>query len=1252
MITIRLQRLHLFLLASAVLLLIAGIAAQQEASSGCVSAMIQPYDPVRHEPHYTIGVLANRGDATALKEWNMTFGEYLTETAGRRFNPPIRFSMRPLSFGHIFEEHQQVDFIHVNPAAYSCIAAEYGAQPLVSQVSRRTAGDRTYNLDVFGGVIVALANNTGINVLEDLKDKIIATASISGLGSGQMQFRELQRAGLSYIQDPKQLVFTSNQGKIVKGLTSGQFDVGFIRTDQLERSNGDEDLETFLKRFKTINLQPPQTMENGEVFPFQTSTPLYPEWGLSARSHVDEAVSRAVQESLTALSEHALVGQALQDCIQDFGQDFCAGMPFPDEFVEDARCDTTPEIAQLSRTAMTAGKYAGWRTTLSYMDLRSMQEDTGFMRFEEKTHSYRCVRSVELYDAITCPDGYFRKTPKLVDEGCSASGLECPSDMQCVCKPCLRGYDVDVFPLLEEENDGETRMTRNTGGLVATTTTSAYQGCAKMSLCGETKQTKPLTFRAVDNLKRSDLQMDVLLHEGQESRQVPVVPTANFTYEFTLSARLVGVMTLEIFAGEEQIPESPLRILVNDRACAAEFGGEYEANSSGECVCKGNYVSMGGACVPYAVLLPAIFVPLCFLVAIVALWYVGKKQREADAIWRVDYADLKFTDTVLGQGTFGEVLLAEYRGTQVAVKHVLPPKVGSDDPRASLVGVHIPEGRVAAIEGHRESRDQYLEEDLETGSDTGSLTPLPEFAPKEPRKRSSDAFGLVSGYRVGTKSNLYLRDIRGRSCGKGSTERTSAGASRSRHSKLKRDFVQEMRLLSKLRHPCITTVMGAVMEPEPMLVLEYCEHGSLYGLLHNETVSLEGEVILPILRDLANGIRFLHTSSPAIIHGDLKSQNVLVTSGMRCKVADFGLSQKAKNAKARGTPYFMAPELLRGETPCTTESDIYSVGLVLWEVYARRDPYEGEDCHQVLTQVTDKRLNLRPPIPQGCPREVSSLMKSCWSGSPKSRPTAEALDERLKMFHVGNVQPGAMTMKNLIKKDQDKPKTISNEDFLYKCFPRHVADSLVRGEKVAPESHDCVTIFFSDIVGFTTISSTCSPLKVSDMLDRLYLALDALSEKHGLFKVETIGDAFMAVSNLLDGQSHDHVKRVAAFSLEAIEAASKISVDLDDPSKGFVEIRCGFHSGPVVSSVVGSLNPRYGLFGDSVNVASRMESSSIPGKVHCSEVSAQLLMRQAPEIVLMKRGEVDIKGKGRMQTYFVTGSNQNDSNMDFGGSSN
>ena len=124
-----------------------------------------------------------------------------------------------------------------------------------------------------------------------------------------------------------------------------------------------------------------------------------------------------------------------------------------------------------------------------------------------------------------------------------------------------------------------------------------------------------------------------------------------------------------------------------------------------------------------------------------------------------------------------------------------------------------------------------------------------------------------------------------------------------------------------------------------MLVMEYMDHGSLYDLLHNATVVIDGELVLPILRDVTQGVRFLHAAKPQVIHGDLKAQNILVDSNFRAKVTDFGFSQK-KRLGVMGTPFWMAPELLRGQVENNAASDVYAFGMILYEVYSREIPMQ------------------------------------------------------------------------------------------------------------------------------------------------------------------------------------------------------------------------------------------------------------------------------------------------------------------------
>lgn len=155
------------------------------------------------------------------------------------------------------------------------------------------------------------------------------------------------------------------------------------------------------------------------------------------------------------------------------------------------------------------------------------------------------------------------------------------------------------------------------------------------------------------------------------------------------------------------------------------------------------------------------------------------------------------------------------------------------------------------------------------------------------------------------------------------------------------------------------------------------------------------------------------------------------------------------------------------------------------------------------------------------------------------------------------------------------------------------------------------------------------------MLDRLYHKFDALTHQYDVFKVETIGDAYMCVTNLVKDQPDDHAKRIAMFAMDAVKAASETLVDSEDLSLGVIEIRVGFHSGPVIASVIGSRSPKYGMFGDTVNTASRMESTSLPGRIQLSERTADILMHQYPEASLVCRGDISIKGKGTMRTFLL-----------------
>eukprot|EP00980_Cylindrotheca_fusiformis_P021958 scaffold8805_cov109-Cylindrotheca_fusiformis.AAC.4 len=299
--------------------------------------------------------------------------------------------------------------------------------------------------------------------------------------------------------------------------------------------------------------------------------------------------------------------------------------------------------------------------------------------------------------------------------------------------------------------------------------------------------------------------------------------------------------------------------------------------------------------------------------AIGIFFFFERKRRQSDSLWYIKKEELKFANPpeVIGRGGFGLILRAEYRGTDVAVKRVLPPRQAEGMwKRKGSAGT----GSVSSAEKGMRKRQGSVD----TGSLNSSEGPLSKAQTKGKQHLGFNSVADNGSIGQSVSSSSVLRFS---SDGKKST--IAIGSLETSRSKLRKNFIKEMRVLSKLRHSCIATIMGAVLErgSEPMLIMEYMDHGSLYDVLHNETMHIESNLLLHILQDVSQGMRFLHSSIPQVIHCDIKSANILVDSRFRAKVADFGLSHEKYINGITGTAYWMAPELLRGESGNTTASD-------------------------------------------------------------------------------------------------------------------------------------------------------------------------------------------------------------------------------------------------------------------------------------------------------------------------------------------
>ena len=229
------------------------------------------------------------------------------------------------------------------------------------------------------------------------------------------------------------------------------------------------------------------------------------------------------------------------------------------------------------------------------------------------------------------------------------------------------------------------------------------------------------------------------------------------------------------------------------------------------------------------------------------------------------------------------------------------------------------------------------------------------------------------------------------------------------------------------------------------------------------------------------------------------------------------------------------------------------------------------------------------------------------------------------------------------RRDAMKQKSIA-DTLLHSMVPKSIAVRLKQwrwwespSDKVIADTFEEVTILFTDIVGFTRLSARISAEDVVTHLNNMYSMFDAITEKYGLYKVETIGDSYMLVGGAPE-HYEDHAERVCAAALEFRACVPNLQEISGEPS---INVRIGMHSGPIVAGVVGFKNPRYHLFGDCVNTASRMESTGIAGEVQISEDTYALVQHS---FQCQRRGDIEVKGKGTMVTYMLLG-HVNDSNV-------
>ncbi|XP_052104261.1 atrial natriuretic peptide receptor 1-like [Mytilus californianus] len=419
---------------------------------------------------------------------------------------------------------------------------------------------------------------------------------------------------------------------------------------------------------------------------------------------------------------------------------------------------------------------------------------------------------------------------------------------------------------------------------------------------------------------------------------------------------------------------------------------------------------------------------------------------------------------------------------------------------------------------------------------------------------------------------------------------------------------------------------------------------------------------MALIVDLIEGMTYLHNCSISV-HGNLTSDSCVIDSRFVLKVTGYelrGLKVQCKDKVNLANSFWIAPEHLRTKDRTVSQpGDVYGFGIILSEILSRKEPFSEELDSFTSQEIIMKVINaenppFRPTLAKSSNNDfmggMETIMYDCLNEDPQKRPYFMIIGKRIK--DLTGISKSHNVLDALLRRMEQYANNLEalvfertqafldekrkSEELLYQVLPRSVAEKLRDGRPVNPEAFDCVTIYFSDIVGFTDISSQSTPFQIVDLLNDLYNCFDEIIDRHDVYKVETIGDAYMVVSGLPVLNGIKHAKEIAQMALSIRDSVECFRIP-HNPTKP-LQCRIGIHSGSVCAGVVGRKMPRYCLFGDTVNTASRMESKGEAMKIHISEATKTLLDNFS-EFDVKCRGILSIKGKGLMTTYWIKGNN-------------
>uniref|UniRef100_A0A0K0FA17 Guanylate cyclase n=1 Tax=Strongyloides venezuelensis TaxID=75913 RepID=A0A0K0FA17_STRVS len=504
-----------------------------------------------------------------------------------------------------------------------------------------------------------------------------------------------------------------------------------------------------------------------------------------------------------------------------------------------------------------------------------------------------------------------------------------------------------------------------------------------------------------------------------------------------------------------------------------------------------------------------------------------------------------------------------------------------------------------------------------------------------------------------------------------------------------KDDVRMFNQMKIIVHDNINPFLGISFNEKDELLIywKFCSRGTVQDIIYNDEVGLDENFHAAFVRDITSGLEYLHLSTVQY-HGSLTPWACLIDRNWTVKLTDYAVCNPIEKwiqqrsideevvkegenkaaAKQKAHVLYCSPENLnlteqnnrkndgksweKANLTKRQAGDIYSFGMLIYEILFRALPFSDQISIDEIIEANKLGKNPYKPSIQDRSKihpDLCALLLDCWNVNPEVRPSIKRV--KLNTEHYLKVKGSLVDQmmrvmeqyaNNLEKVVQERTGLLEEanktaDKLLSQLLPSYVANELKLGRPVPPKNFEQASVMFSDIVGFTTICGSSSPIEVVTMLNSVYTGFDDIINRHDAYKVETIGDAYLVVSGIPQENGTRHLANLSDVALCIMEFLQTYKI----PHKKNVpiRIRLGLHTGPVASGVVGLNAPRYCLFGDTVNTASRMESTGTPEQIQISSIFNEKLNKHYPDFDTSLRGPIQVKGKGEIITWYLEGKN-------------